>query len=101
MSVCTRARINMRLRDEHLSIARVRRHTDAAMHARMQACSHVCMDERLGRQREEEPRRRRAAEAAQGVGVGAGEQRWQSGLEQVCACAVRARECVRCACVCV
>ena len=55
----------------------------------------VQVDERFGRQREEEPRRRRAAEAAQGVGVGAGGQRWQSGLEQVLACAVRARECVR------
>ena len=39
--------------------------------------------------------RRRAAEAAKGVGVDAGEQRWQSGLEQAWACAVRARECVR------
>ena len=29
------------------------------------------------------------------VGVDAGEQRWQSGLEQAWACAVRARECVR------
>ena len=48
-----------------------------------------------GREDDEEPRCRRAAEAAQGVGVGAGKQRWQSGLEQVCACAVRARECVR------
>ena len=70
-------------------------------------------------QRDQEPRRRRPAEAARGVGVGAGEQRWQSGLEQVWACAVRACECVRvpvsvrvrealpvgpmrgCACVCV
>ena len=50
----------------------------------------VPFHERIG-----EPRRRRAAEAAQGVGVGAGDQRWQSGLEQVCTCAVRARKCVR------
>ena len=46
-------------------------------------------------QRDQEPRRGRAAEAARGVGFGAGGQRWQGGLEQVWACAVRARECVR------
>ena len=46
-------------------------------------------------QRDQEPRRGRAAEAARGVGVGAGGQPWQGGLEQVWACAVRARECVR------
>ena len=53
-----------------------------------------------GRQRDQGWRRRRPTEAARGVGIVAGDQQCQGGLEQVWVCAVRARECVRCACVC-